>query len=78
MVFFPQSDGRVFTNYQANCSANASLMEKYNLKDNHEYRTFMHKNGDKVLKDLKGAEDAQCSTCPSCGDAVQYFGQPPK
>lgn len=51
MVYFQSADGRAFTDYRSPCIRNNELKKKYNLKNEHEYRQFIQKNGLKLIQE---------------------------
>ena len=73
MPKFVMSDARVFTDYNPNCELNNALQKKYNLKNSHEYRSFLQKNADTIMVDFaKCAEQPECKLCPVCRGAIEY------
>ena len=47
------SDGRAFTNYQSSGQFEQSLMRKYGIADELEYRLFLQRNGALVANDTR-------------------------
>lgn len=73
MPKYVMSDGRVFTDYNPSCSFNKMLQEKYKLKDSHEYRAFLQKNANTLIKEFNKYDlEAPCRTCPVCQKALDY------
>lgn len=67
MPYYPPEDSRSITDYRSIRDINGALALKYNLKNNHEFKTFMQKNGASVLADLqRGPGTALCKECPVC------------
>ncbi len=71
MPKYIMSDGREFTNYQTSYTLDKNIQEKYKISNSHEYRLFLQKNTDKIMRDLNQRQD-QCIVCPSCGEALKY------
>ena len=68
------SDGRFATSYYPSCDLEKSIQEKYNIKNSHEYRYFLQKNADKVMKELSITDPKEgCSICPVCKEAIEYL-----
>lgn len=68
MPYYAMSGAREFTDYRPAQELNAVLMNKYNIKNNHEYRRYMQANGNKVLEDLRKQKSGElCTECPVCG-----------
>ena len=68
MPRFVMSDARAFTDYNPNCELNKRLQEKYQLKNGHEYRYFLQKNAEQIMKQSsecvgKSNEDKVCPIC---------------
>jgi hypothetical protein len=73
MPKFIMSDGREFTDYQPSCALNQALQQKYNVKDVHQYRYYLQKNAEQVMKDLADCDTKrECALCPVCQQAVNY------
>lgn len=73
MPKYTMSDKRVFTDYHPSCELNKLLQEKYNVKNSHEYRLFLQKNAEKIMKEFsKNTNQEECKLCPVCGKAVEY------
>ena len=47
------SDGRLFTNYLSTSKIVSHIKKVNNLNDEHEYRLFLQKNAESVLKNEK-------------------------
>ena len=61
------SDGRQFTDYTPSCILNHNLQHKYNIKNSHDFRSFLQKNSTKVMNALAVCDSEQsCSVCPVC------------
>lgn len=43
------SDARLFTNYMSTSQITAHIKETNNIKDEHEYRLFLQKNGNTIM-----------------------------
>jgi hypothetical protein len=71
MPKFVMSDGREFTDFQPSCTLNEMIQNKYNIKNSHEYRYFLQKNAEKVMKDLADCDTKQgCTLCPVCKQSL--------
>ena len=51
MPKFVMSDGRAFTDYSPACALNEQLQTKFNVKNSHEYRNYLQKNGEAIMKE---------------------------
>lgn len=75
MPKYIMSDSRTFTNYQSSCIMEEFLQKKYNIKNSHDYRSFLQKNAEQIIKDLGDCDinkpDACKSLCPVCKTAVE-------
>lgn len=73
---FAMSDGRVYTDYQPNCSMNTYLQSKYAPELNqHAYRAYLQRNTDSIIKDLSTfTANPECDykSCPVCKTALEY------
>ena len=47
------SDGRAFTNYMSSGQFEQSIMRKYGINDELEYRLFLQRNGPLVANDTR-------------------------
>lgn len=66
-------DQRAFTDYHSSCDLNKTLQEKFNVKNSHEYRYYLQKNAEKIMKEFaEGSAKEECKLCPVCGKAVEY------
>lgn len=73
MPKFVSEDGRAFTDYNPNCEINNYLQKKYNIKNAHEYRSFLQKNAEKVMLDFVTClQKDDCKFCPVCKAALEY------
>ncbi len=60
-------DGRAFTDYRPRCEVNNMMMRKYNTSNDHEYRMFLQKNGNKIqLEAMTQPSTGDCRECPVC------------
>lgn len=67
------ADGRIFTDYQANCSLNAFIQNKYAPNSNeHEFRYALQRNADKIIKDMATFDGTGCKFCPVCAQALKW------
>ena len=57
------SDGRNFANWQPACEINKSLRQRNNIKSNYDYRQFLIKNADAIIKKN---QKAACDDCCGC------------
>lgn len=72
MPKFTMSDGREFTDYNPSCSLNEMLRKKYNVKNSHEFRYYLQRNAENVMKDLANCDPKQnCTLCPVCQQALE-------
>ena len=44
------SDGRAFTSYVSSCQMNAEIQNKNKIKNDAQYREFLQKNSEKIMK----------------------------
>lgn len=44
------SDGRAFTSYVSSCQMNAEIQSKNGIQDDTQYRQFLQKNSEKIMK----------------------------
>jgi len=69
MVFVSDSSGRFATSYVPNCVLEEKLKKKTGIKDDYEYRMYLQRNGDKIIKKMskntKEYSDLICD-CPRC------------
>lgn len=73
MPKFAMSDGRAFTDYNPSCSYNKFIQDKYNLGNSHDYRYFLQRNADQVMKDLAECNKKMaCKVCPICKLSLEY------
>ena len=84
------SDGRNYSSWQPNAEMNNELIKTYNIKSNADYRTFLTKNADMIIKQnqliacagccncLKTPQTTKTSNSPylyrSCADSTQPYG----
>ena len=52
MPKYTMSDKRVFTDYHSSCELNKLIQQKYELQNSHEYRLFLQKNAEKIMKEF--------------------------
>jgi hypothetical protein len=72
---FAMSDGRIFTDYQPNCSLNSFIQNKYAPNSNeHEFRYALQRNADKIIKDMNSFEGTACKLCPVCKESLKVGG----
>jgi len=76
MPKFVMSDGRSFTSYQPSCQLNADLQEKYKVKNSHEFRYYLQKNAEAIMKDNISNSDKMCTLCPVCKSALEWKPSP--
>ena len=73
MPKFVMSDGRFTTSYYPSCDLEKSIQDKYNIKNSHEYRLFLQKNAEKLIKELSETDEGKgCNICPVCQKALDY------
>ena len=71
MPKFVMSDGREFTDFQPSCTLNEMMQKKYNVNNSHEYRYYLQKNAEKVMKDLADCDtNRDCILCPVCKQSL--------
>ena len=76
MPKFVMSDGRMFTDYQPSCDLNNYIQNKYQIKNSHEYRIFLQKNAEQIMKDMTQCnEGTESKICPICKEAIDYKPQ---
>jgi hypothetical protein len=84
------SDGRNYASWQPACDINNNLIKKSHIQTNYQYRQFLIKNADSVIKTNQQAACDQCGFCQygnslptaplgkylytSCSDASQPYG----
>ena len=84
------SDGRNYSSWQPNAEMNNELIKTYNIKSNADYRAFLTKNADNIIKQnqliacggccncLKTRQTTKTSNSPylyrSCTDSTQPYG----
>lgn len=72
MPKFPMADGREFTDYNPSCQLNEMLRKKYDIKNSHEYRQYLQKNAEQIMKDLAQCDPKrECLLCPVCSQALE-------
>jgi hypothetical protein len=71
MPKYVMSDGRFTTSYQPACEFNLSIQKKYNVGSSHDYRYFLQKNAEKLIKELH-VSNPDCMICEECEKALQY------
>lgn len=73
MPKYTMSDQRMFTDYHSSCDLNRILQEKSNVKNAHEYRYYLQKNAEELMKEFaKSGSNEECKLCPVCGKALEY------
>ena len=68
------SDGRLVTNYLNNSSFNKSIAKSNNLTTSNEYRSFLQKNGTKIIDNERSffskkhvhQATSDCMDCVNC------------
>lgn len=71
MPKYVSGGAREFTDFTPSCALNQMLQEKYNAKNSHEYRYYLQKNAETVMKDLANCNaKAECEFCPVCKSAI--------
>ena len=71
MPKYVMNDGREFTDYSASCILNNLIQVKYKLNNSHDYKNFLQKNSDQVMKDLADCTSKQsCDLCPVCKQSL--------
>jgi hypothetical protein len=49
------------------------LQTKFDVKNAHEYRYYLQRNAEKIMKDFQSsASHQECESCPVCGKALEY------
>jgi hypothetical protein len=73
MPKFVSEDGRQFTDYSPSCSLNQFLQQKYNVTNSHEYRYFLQRHAEQVMKDMANCDPkSDCSFCPVCEKTLEW------
>lgn len=75
MPKYVSSDGREFTDYNAACILNEMMQKRYNVQNSHDYRYFLQKNAEVVMKDFAscaGQRDKDMVLCPVCKSSLEY------
>ena len=70
---YTMADGRAFTRYVSNSEFEQYVKNKYNIKDDYEYRQFLQKNGATIAAELDKCDenDKLCLRhCPVCRKPV--------
>lgn len=57
-------DGRNYSNYEQSSSFNELLKNKANIQTNYDYRMYLQKNADSIIKNNQLNACDECSTCP--------------
>jgi len=66
-------DQRAFTDYRPSCELNRILQDKFKVQNSHEYRYYLQKNAEQIMKDFSdSAKHADCKFCPICSKALEY------
>ena len=83
------SSGNLYTDYNSACKTNNQIKEKNGMKSNYQYRQWLIKNAESVMKSNSIAACNQCGACmnsftsrpesekylfKSCNDNTQPFG----
>tara|TARA_X000001036_G_scaffold437865_1_gene484234 strand:- start:3051 stop:3488 length:438 start_codon:yes stop_codon:yes gene_type:complete len=84
------SDGRNYSSWQPNATMNNNIIKSYNIKSNADYRAFLTKNADKIIKQNQITSCGGCCNClhinqsaktsnspylyQSCSDSTQPYG----
>lgn len=75
MPKYVMNDARTFTNYQSSCIVEEVLQKKYNINNSHEYRAYLQKHAEEIMKDLADCDinkqDPCKGLCPVCRQAVE-------
>ena len=63
--------------YKSNCLLENALAREHGVKNMHNYRYFLQKNGKKVAMQLSQCQpnvinETTCNICPSCEMAVDW------
>lgn len=76
MPKYVMSDGRAFTSYLPSCELNRLIQKKYNLTNSHQYRYFLQRSGETIVKEISAlSDDNPCVFCPVCKQALEYKPQ---
>jgi len=57
-------DGRNFSNYEAGATLDNIIKKKENITSNSDYRHYLQKNADSIIKNNQLNACDQCGTCP--------------
>ncbi len=69
------SDGRNFANWYPACDINKGIRQKNNITSNYQYRQFLIKNADSIIK--KNQRDA-CDDCCGCWEQFKKVPSTPE
>ena len=73
MPKYTMEDQRAFTDYNPSCELNRKLQEKFNVKNSHEYRYYLQKNAENIIKQFsQESAKPECEFCPVCKKALEY------
>ena len=65
MVRPGMSDGRVFTNYQANCQINSQVQQSTGSSTNVDYKQYIQQNAQKIMDQFTSYVPKQPQGCQS-------------
>ena len=65
------NDERIFTSYDPNNEINERIMEQQNIKSNYDYRMFLTRNGNNIIKKNQYNSCNQCGFC-QFGDTTPF------
>jgi len=65
------SDGILFTDWNSACKNNNILKKRVGITNNYNYRQFLTKYADRIIK------RNQIAACEQCCGCLENFGQPP-
>jgi hypothetical protein len=66
MVFYKNADSRVLTNYKQDCIVEQEMKDKYQIKDNFEYKMFLQRNAEKLMQENVSKMHEEMTTVCTC------------
>ncbi|CAK0772820.1 hypothetical protein CCP3SC1AL1_630004 [Gammaproteobacteria bacterium] len=73
MVFIQNAgtNGRAFTDYRPACYVNESIKVQNGIKDNYNYRLFLQRNAEALMKTnaIESYKNKLICDCPKCNEA---------
>jgi hypothetical protein len=73
MPKYTMQDQRAFTDYRPSCDLNRMLQEKFKVNNSHEYRYYLQKNAEEIMKNFtESSGKEECEFCPICKKSLDY------